>query len=219
MEKLKSLIIIPVLFFAFQATAQFNVGIVSGYDLYQRYVNPDDGTGADRSAGNALISSALGLKGWVGSPKFSFSVEAYANLGTFAFNTNEYYGLGAISFPMLAKFNFNGASALNELEKFGFYFGGGYQINKTELYGINQKGKDRGIERPYFPIYVGEVGIAFGNKSKVVEVFCRYGWNSANPSNGLNIGVNTTYSIPFMKMPDFNTKPGEDMNLDKIFKL
>lgn len=219
MRKVRNILIIPVLFLACQVQAQFNIGIVSGYDLYQRYVNPVDGTGADRSSGNALLSSALGLKTWVGSPKFSFSVEAYANVGLLAFNVEEYYGLGALSIPILAKLNFNGASGLNELDKFGYYIGGGYQINKTEFYGLNDKAIERGIKRPYFPTYVVEAGIAVGNKSKVVEIFVRYGMNPVDPSTSLHFGVNTTYSIPYMKMPDFNAKPGQKGELDNIFKL
>ncbi len=219
MKDWRIIAIIPMLMIAFQGQAQFNIGLVSGYDLYQRYVNPDDGTGADRSSGNALISSAFGLKTWVGTQKVSLSLEAYANLGVFAFNVEEYYGLGALSIPMLAKINFNGATGLNELEKFGYYFGGGYQINRTEFYGINEKGRERGIERPYYPTYVAELGFAVGNKSKVVEVFVRYGLNPLNPSTALHFGVNTTYSLPYWKMPDFNAKPGEGGELDKIFKL
>ena len=219
MKKVKNLLIIPVLFLTLQLQAQFNIGIVSGYDLYQRYVNPDEGTGEDRSSGNALLSSAIGLKTWVGTQKVSFSVEAYANFGLLAFNVEEYYGLGAFSFPILAKLNFNGASGLNELEKFGYYFGGGYQINKTEFYGLNDKAKDRGLQRPYYPTYVVEAGIAIGNKSKVVEIFARYGINLENPATALHFGVNTTYSIPYMKMPDFNTKPGDKGELENIFKL
>jgi len=219
MKNIKSLIVIALVAMSFSVQAQFNLGVVTGYDLYQRYVNPDDGTGADRSSGSALLTSAIGLKTYAGSPKFSFSVEAYANVGLLSFNVEEYYGMGSVSFPILAKFNFNGATGLTELEKFGFYFGGGYQINKTELYGLNDKAKERGIQRPYYEIWVGEVGFAFGNKSKIVEVFARYGFNPENPSNALHFGVNTTYSIPYWKMPDFNSKPGDGNQLDNIFKL
>ena len=220
MNKLRVIIVISFLVtFMSNAHSQVNVGIVTGYDIYQRFVNPVDGSGTDRSSGNVMLSSAFGLKLWLGGQKVSFSAEGYGNLGILALNVEEYYGMGALSIPVLAKINFMGMSGFNPLDKFGFYVGGGNQWNKTELYGLNQRAKDRGVVRPYFQTYVVEVGLGMGSKVKVIEAFVRYGFNADNPSSALHFGVNTTYSIPNMKMPKFNVTPDKDKSDDSIFKL
>lgn len=192
------------------AYSQANIGFVTGYDLYQRFVNPDDGTGTDRSAGSALVSSALGLKTWFGTPNISLSIESYVNVGILSLNVEEYYGLGSMHIPVLAKVNFRGLSGLGDLKSFGYYVGGGWQLNKTELLGLNEKAKALGVERPYYSTYVVEIGMGRGNKSKMTEFFVRFGLNPDTPSNSLSIGFNTSYSFPFMKMPNFNMTPEKD---------
>ena len=190
--------------------SQANIGFVTGGDLYQRYVNPEDGTGFDRSAGSAILNSTLGLKTWLGSKKVALSIESYVNLGVLGLNVEEYYGLGTMHIPVMAKINFGGLTGLGDLKRFGYYIGGGWQINKTELFGLNDKAQDRGIQRPYYNTYVVEIGTGRGNKSKMTEFFVRFGLNPEMPSNSLSIGLNTSYSFPFMKMLSFNVTPEKD---------
>ncbi len=216
---MRAIVLVLLIFCTLQVgTSQFNIGVVSGGDLYQRYVNPVDDTGTDRSAGSALINASLGLKLWVGAPAFSVSVEAHANSGTLALNIEEYKGLGALSFPVLAKLNFGGLSAFGITEdNTGWSIGGGWQLSKTEVYGLSSAARAQGVERNYFPTYIGEVSFGAGTKSKVREFYIRYGFNPDTSANSLNIGVNTTFSIPFMKLPDFNIKP--DSEEEEIIKI
>lgn len=195
------------LFIVGQAKSQFNIGIVTGGDLYQRYVNPDDGSGQDRSAGSAILNSNLGLKLWLGGSTFSVSAETYANLGFLGLNIEEYKGLGTFSLTGLAKLNFKGMSAFNIENKVGYYIGGGYQLNKTEFYGLSSAAKEAGAVRDYFPTYVIEIGAGNGSRNKVMEFYVRYGFGVDVVSSALHVGVNTTYSIPFFKKPSFNQAP------------
>ena len=214
---LKGIFLILVFFNIARANSQVNAGFITGYDLYQRWVNPDDGTGYDRSAGSVILNSSLGGKIWLGGQKASLSLEGYANLGFLSLNVEEYYGLGSLSVPFVGKINFKGLSGFSPLKKLGYSFGGGVQFNKTELFGLNNKAKERGIERPYFMTYVIELGIGNGTKSKMTEFFFRFGLNPNLPSNSLSIGVNTSYSIPHMKKPKFNMTP--DLPEEEIIKM
>ena len=133
-----------------------------------------------------------------------------AKIGVLGLNVEEYYGLGTMHISVMAKLNFGGLTGLGDLKRFGYYIGGGWQINKTELFGLNDKAQDRGIQRPYYNTYVMEIGTGRGNKSKMTEFFVRFGLNPEMPSNSLSIGLNTSYSFPFMKMPSFNVTPEKD---------
>lgn len=200
-----------------ESQAQLNIGFVSGGDLYQRYVNPLDNTGTDRSAGSAIINGNMGVKVYAGLPDFSLSVESYFNSGTFALNIQEYKGLGAVSFPVLAKLNFNGLSGLRKIDKsLGWSIGGGLQWSRTEWYGLSLAARDAGVERNYFRNYVFEISFGSGNRNKVQEFFVRYGVDPVAGSNVFNIGLNTTYSLPYMKLPDFNLKPDSDESEEAI---
>lgn len=219
MNLVKAFLLVSILFVSIKPTkAQFNYGIVTGYDLYQRWVNPvESAAGQDRSAGNAFLNSSLGGKIWLGNANLSLSVEAYGNLGFLTLNGEEYFGMGSVHAPIMAKINFKGLSGFSVLKKFGYYFGGGWQINKTEFYGLNQKARDLGIERPYFETYVAEVGLGSGNKTKITEFFIRLGLNPELKANSFSIGFNTSYSIPNFKMPKFNMEPGNTD--DEVIKM
>lgn len=219
MNLLKPLLLCFIFFTITVAShAQINYGVLSGYDLYQRFVNPDDLTGTDRSAGSAILNSSLGGKLWLGGQKMSLSLESYANLGFLSFNIEEYYGMGSFHLPIMAKLNFKGLTGFSVLKRFGYYVGGGWQINKTELYGLNDKARSRGVQRPFYNTYIVEIGLGNGNKTKLTEFFVRLGLNPELNANSLNIGFNTSYSIPNFKVPKFNMDPGKEEN-DEIIKM
>lgn len=207
-------------FISLNLSAQFNIGFLSGGDLYQRQVNPIDFSGGlDRSAGSAIMNSNLGLKVLAGTPKFSFSVESYANFGALALNIEEYKGLGSLVVPVLAKLNFNGLSGLGlDENEFGWSIGGGYQWSRTEWYGLSTAAREAGAQRNFFENYVVELGFGTGSKSKFQEYFIRFGLDPNVKSNVFHFGVNTTYSIPYFKMPKFNFTPesGEEEEIIKI---
>jgi hypothetical protein len=129
--KFKLLILFILLGFS-QSHAQINIGFLTGGDLYQRYTNPLDNTNTGRSSGSAILNGNTGLKLYVGVPKVSLSIEGYINSGALALDVNEYKGLGAVSYPVLAKLNFNGLSGLMKTDKTrGWSIGGGVQWSRT----------------------------------------------------------------------------------------
>ncbi len=206
-------------FIVFNANSQANIGFVSGGDLYQRYVNPDDNSGINRSSGSFLLNGNTGLKFYVGTPKVSLSVESYFNVGSLALNLNDYQGLGAASIPVLAKINFNGLSGLRKVdESRGWSIGGGVQWSRTEWYFISRRAREDGIQRSFFRNYVVEVSFGKGNRSKVQEWFVRVGLDPNVRSSTFNFGLNTTYSFPYMKLPKFNLKP-ESEEEEEVIKI
>jgi hypothetical protein len=180
---------------SFSLPAQFGIGFTFGGDCYQRYTNPEDSTGTARSAGSAILNMQLGPKIWIGGSEVSFSLEGTTNIGFFAFGLKDKKGLGAVSFPIIARLNFKGLSALDKEGRFGLSIGGGIQWNRTELYGLNDDYKELGVRRSLFRTYVGEVAYGFGLSGFSAKLYVRYGRGSDN-SDSFNFGIAYDFNIP-----------------------
>lgn len=167
-------------------------------ELYTRYANPSDDI-ASRSAGSALLNIGLGPKVWIGSGDFTFSPEASFMFSPFALSTGDYKGLGAISFPILAKFEFLGNSNFNDDGKFGFSIGGGVQYSKTELWYLKGSFKEQGVSRGFFRTYIIEGDFGYGISGFNVHLFVRYGWANNSDANTLNIGIGYDFNVPKLK--------------------
>ena len=112
--------------FSLPMFAQLGAGFTVSWDAYTRFKNPDVDPYYDAS-GSAILNLGLGPKIWIGGESFSFSAEAQATISPLALAVSDYKGLGMASFPVIAKFNFNGASGLNKEGDLGFSIGGGIQ--------------------------------------------------------------------------------------------
>jgi hypothetical protein len=180
---LLALFIIPL-----KITAQFEFGYTSGFDLYQRYKNPVDDL-AYPGAGNAILSLNAGPKLWIGSPKISLSLEAQANLGLLTLSLKDYKGLGSVSFPMLAKLNFNALSGMTKDFGAGWAVGGGIAYTRTELFYLSEKYKDLGVNRTFYPTYIAEINFGGGGYANIGYFYVRYGYHFDTKASVLNIGI------------------------------
>lgn len=178
--------------------SQVGAGFVGSLDLYQRYVNPDDGI-SDPSHGNAMLNLSLGPKLWLGGKKMSFSVEGQANVGFTGFTLGENKGLGALSFPIVGSLNFNGLSGFDREGKLGLTIGGGVQYNKTEIFGLKEEFVDKGVTRDYFQTIIIQAGYGFGISGFNMLGLVRYGFNPDDTSSSLNIGLQFDLNVPMMK--------------------
>lgn len=178
--------------------AQFGIGFTASHDLYQRFVNPEDGI-SDPSAGSAVLNLGAGPKIWVGGTDFSVSFESQAHIGVLGFSRSENKGLGMLSVPVLVRFNFNGLSCLSRRGRLGLTLGGGIQYNKTELYGLKEEFANQGVTRDFFRTYVIQAGYGFGVSGFSVHGIVRYGWDPESNANTLNIGVQYDFNLPLMK--------------------
>lgn len=187
------------------AQAQIGIGLTSGGDFYQRYTNPENpaDSGALRSAGNMFTNMSIGPKIWIGSRRFSISIETQIVFGATAFSIREYKGLGAVAYPIMAHLNFNGLSGFTK-NSFGtgFAFGGGIQYNRTELYGVTSRFSN--VERTLFPTYVAEVKYGGGGQGIMFDLYIRYGLGfdedmELNGANSLNIGINASYNLTLLR--------------------
>jgi hypothetical protein len=153
------------------------------------------------SSSGSVFSSPLGIRVIVGENNFSIGAEAAVNIGLFNLDLNGYKGLGAMSFPLLLKANFNGLSGLSKNKLIGFSIGGGIQYSKTELFGLTQKYKD--LDRSFFPTYVGEIGIGGGVSGSSVVWNTRVGIGK-NHAFVFNTGL--VFYINYFKQ---KTKPSQ----------
>ena len=166
--------------------------------MYNRYANPSDDI-ASRSAGSALLNVGFGPKLWIGSDDFAFSPEASFMFSPLALSTGNYKGLGAISFPILGKFEFLGNSNLNHDGKFGFSIGGGVQFSRTEMWYLKDSFEEDGVSRGMFRTYVIEADFGYGVSGFDLHLFVRYGWSNDTDANTLNIGLGYDFNVPKLR--------------------
>lgn len=199
---IKKIIFLFLIVFSLQLQAQVGYGLTASTDLYSRYVNPKDNI-LSPSSGSALLNLGVGPKIWIGGKKFSFSAEGQAVLGFLSLSTEDYKGLGSISFPILGKFNFKGVSGFNTEGQTGFSVGGGVQWSKTEFFGLKDDAKAKGVMRDYFPTYVVQAGWGFGVSGFGLQAIVRYGFNpDDHTSNTLNVGFQYDFNLPMLKRID-----------------
>jgi len=181
-------------------TAQVEYGYVFGLDFYERFVNEEDEL-ASASAGNALTNLFIGPKMWIGTKKFSFSLEGQMNVGLTTLSLDDYKGIGSLSFPLLAKLNFGGDSGLRRKFKWGFYAGGGMEWVKTELIYLKDSFEDKGVKRSLFQNYVIEVGFGRGGFGMDGNFYFRYGFNKDKIGSVLHLGMVFNFVKSFNRFP------------------
>jgi opacity protein-like surface antigen len=178
--------------------SQVGYGLTLKTELYSRYKNPPDQI-ASPSAGSALLNLGIGPKIWFGGDNISFSPEASVVFSPFALSTKDYKGLGALSFPIMAKLHFLGMSNFNRDGKFGFAVGGGIQYTRTELFGLNDSFAEQGVNRKYFKTYIVEADFGFGLSGFDLHGLLRYGFNMDSNANTWSLGIGYDFNIPCLK--------------------
>lgn len=177
---------------------QVAYGFTLKTELYSRYSNPPDEV-ASASAGSALLNIGLGPKLWFGGRNMTFSPEVAVIFSPFALSTGDFKGLGAVSFPIIGKFQFLGMSNLNKDGKFGFAVGGGLQYTRTELFGLKESFEEKGVQRKYFKTYVVEADFGFGLSGFNLHGLVRYGFNTSIDANTMSIGIGYDFNVPYLK--------------------
>jgi len=187
-------VILPILM-----NAQFGYGFTVTNDLYHRYVNPKDGI-ASPSSGSAILNLGLGPKLWIGNKNVSFSAESQAVFGFLSVSSKDNKGLGTIAIPVMGKFNFKGLSTFDKEGKMGYSIGGGFQLNKTEFFGLSDEYAKKGVKRDFFTTYVIQAGYGFGLSGFTAHGFVRYGFNpDIKEVSSLNIGLQFDFNRPMLK--------------------
>ncbi|MFN8278888.1 MAG: hypothetical protein U0V49_01245 [Saprospiraceae bacterium] len=183
----KMVFCLVLLVISVSATAQFNAGLVFGSDFYQQYANPVSGTTTSGRSSGSVGSFILGAEVMAGARNFSIGVQASANLAPLALDINEYKGLGAVAFPVMAKLNFGALSGFSS-KLTGGYLGGGLQWSRTELFGLNSK--HRNVERDLYSCPFGELGLGGGFGGLTGVFYVRLGFGP-DKRRVLNIGITT----------------------------
>lgn len=173
---------------------QFRTSIVLGYDFFQRYRNPVSSGPSDegRSSGAVLAAIPLGIEFSVGAPDLSFGIEATCNFSPVALDLHKYKGLGALSFPIIARLNFGAMTGMSRDKMLGFSLGGGLQYNRTELFGL--KKSQSLVTRDFFPTYVGELILGGGIGGFTAGLYLRIG-GADGSSFSINTGLITRTSM------------------------
>ncbi|MDQ3141320.1 MAG: hypothetical protein M3Q56_03630 [Bacteroidota bacterium] len=171
-----------------QSQAQVKGSMILGMDIYQWYKNPktNELKGQGSSAGSSILCGPIGLRLAVGKENFSFSLEGAANIGLLAFDLGEFKGLGAVSFPLIGKINFDALSGFSKNKFVGYSVGLGIQYNRTEWFGLTEKFKD--LERKYFPTYIVDLAMGGGIGGFNASYYFRFGFGEKK-SYSFNTGL------------------------------
>ncbi len=202
----KYLIITAILLLNSYSYSQIGFGTSAGLDVYQRYSNPVDKI-AYPASGNVMLNFIFGPKIWIGNERLSLSIEGQANLGLTSLAIRDYKGLGAISFPVIAKLNFNGLSGFYQGFASGYAIGAGLQWTKTELYYLSDEYEDKGVTRNFYKTFVVEFDLGVGSFGKILYGYIRYGMNFENKASILNIGFIADINYTFKKKNITYQKP------------
>jgi hypothetical protein len=188
--------------------AQFvSFGTTLGVDLYQHISVPSTELVEAYSTGSALVNINFGPKIWFGKGKTNFSLEAQASYAPFAYDTKDYKGLGALSFPLIGSLNFNGVSTTQSGFGTGFSVGGGVLYTNADLYFLSDDygGIPRVDRLQYFPAYFGQVAFGGGGAGLAINLYVRYGVgpdNAAFFSTGIMMNINSTSIRGLKKVPE-----------------
>ncbi|MBK8699542.1 MAG: hypothetical protein IPN29_08365 [Saprospiraceae bacterium] len=193
------LLFVFMFLFSFSAAySQVGYGFTMTNDIYHRYANPKDGL-AYPASGSAILNIGGGPKVWFGGRNLSLSLEGQAVIGFLGLAVKDYKGLGTVSYPLMAKLNFNGLSALDKEGRMGWSVGGGIQYSKTELYGLDDDFEAKGVKRKLFKTYFAQMGYGFGISGFGVQGFARYGWNGDSKANTMAIGLQWDFNMRMLK--------------------
>jgi len=200
MKYLKCILLLSGLFiFSQVGKSQIGAGLAFNYDLYSILSNPEDGI-ASNNNGSALFTFGLGPKLWFGKDKFAFTVEAQAAIAPLGLSLGDYKGLGAVSFPIMAKLNFGGMAGYSRLMEPGFSIGGGLQYNKTEIFGLKEEFVAKGVKRDYFKTYNIQAAAGVGISGFVGSLFVRYGFNpDLTGASNFHFGVQADFNFQQLK--------------------
>lgn len=151
--------LIILFFISGMVSAQVNANLSLGFDFYSYYRNPEkEGQDIGQSSG-AILSPNFAAQIVFGKNNFSFGLEPQVTFSPWALDINQYKGIGAVAFPLLAKFNFGSFSGFSQ-KIYGFSIGAGVQYNRTELFGLNHKYAD--VKREFFRTNVLELCLGGG---------------------------------------------------------
>jgi len=205
---IKNLLLLVTALISFHTVSQaqqVGYGLGLGLGVYDWYGNPPDDI-ASRSAGSVMLNVGIHPKMWFGGPDFAVSPEIGVVFSPLALSLGNYKGLGAVSFPLMVKFEFLGNSNFNKDGKMGFAIGGGVQYSETELWYLKPSFKNDGVTRNMFRTYVVEANVGYGLSGFDAHVFVRYGWDNDTGANTFSIGIGGDINAPFFKEatnPDF----------------
>jgi hypothetical protein len=136
------------------------VSMYLDYNLYQWYKKPTSISPEGRSSGQVLnILPIGGLGVWIGYPGGStLGLEGGIDYMPFSFDTEDFQGMGAISFPVMLRFTqpFQPQKGISSF----IGVGGGMQWSRTELYARTSAVKQ--ILNPYFQTIVAELSLGIG---------------------------------------------------------
>lgn len=167
--------------------AQFGIGVAYGIDVYQFQKNPK--ASMDTIAfgqGSAIFNMNIGPKIFFGGKNIAGSIEALVGLAPFSMDIDEFKGMGAFYFPVMAAVNFRGLTTFSDKAGFGFGVAGGMQFTRTDLYFLKDDFQE--LDRSMYQTVFGQLNVGLGSKDMISYVFFRYGTGSDNASN-LHVGV------------------------------
>ncbi|MEP7196325.1 MAG: hypothetical protein ABI851_07370 [Saprospiraceae bacterium] len=171
--------------------AQFNSRIITGIDFYHWLNNPELVGDSKHNSVGSVFPLIVGAELLFGKSSYSLGLEAQTNLSLFAFDVNEYKGIGAVSFPFMLKLNYGSLSGFGS-KLFGISLGGGLQYNRTELIRTSKNFKN--LERSFFPTTIGEINVGVGLSGIVIAYYVRIG-NGKEHSMSFNTGLTTRINL------------------------
>jgi hypothetical protein len=172
---------------------QMGMSFYLDYNLYHWYKKPASLSPETESAGQILNLLPIGGMGlWIGrAGSTTLGIEGGIDYSPFSFDTKEYKGMGAVSFPVLVRLTQPFAPQQGISPFFGV--GAGLQWNRIDLYG-RPSGSQTALN-PYFQTRVIEFSLGMGSgwhiderQTGLIAFYARIG-NSPDQAFSMNFGL------------------------------
>lgn len=172
---------------------QMGLSLYLDYNLYHWYQKPSTLSAEQESSGQILNLIPLGGFGlWIGrAGGTTLGIEGGIDYMPFSFDTKDYNGMGAVSFPVLVRLTqpFSPQAGLSPF----IGLGAGLQWNRIDLYG-RPSGSVRALN-PYYQTRVVELSLGMGSgwhidekQTGLIAFYVRIG-NSPEKAFSMNMGL------------------------------
>lgn len=203
--------LIFIVCYAAVSFSQVHMGTTFGASFYRWDKNPTTNSPELKSSSGGVPSIIGGLHLMAGNTNYRVVFEGYGNFSPFAFDINQFKGMGTFSYGGLAKFSITPWESSGEFiistqsrskssyryqenPNGGFSVGFGWEKTKTELYFTPKNHKE--MTRDWYAVPYGYLAYSMFGVGSQMDVFLKFGVGS-NSSRNFEIGIKTNINNIF----------------------
>lgn len=174
--------------FATVGYSQVGIGITYGISFYRWDQNPNTNSPELKSSSGSIGSTIGGVNFIAGGSGFRFMLDAYGDYAPYAFDVNQFKGMGTLSYGAMAKFSVTPWETSKGMH--GFSLGYGIEGTQTEMYFTPKKYQD--MVRDWYWIPYGYIAYSMFEAGDQIDLFFKFG---ANKDAAMTLALGVKYHV------------------------